>query len=284
MARIEEADLPGDPIPLPSYERPPVTEVVMAAYFAPIMGLHVGHLGLYWELLRDSLPQVQQQPALPPQEPENFGPASVGSGFRVELVAAPALPRTWFVSDDGALVVQIQHDRFVLNWRRVDDATEYPRYPAIRERFESYLGGFLAFLVSQQLDPPSRLAGEVAYVNTIRTGGVWNAHAEADKIFTQWVDASLPNVDAEDLRFAQRFTFPNADGEATGRLYIEADPVFIAQSGEPAFNLVLTARGGPSSDLEDVLDFADTARERIVTCFHAMTTEEMHREWGEIHE
>lgn len=267
---------------LPSYERPPVTEVVMVAYFAPISGLHVGHLGAYWERVRARFPLLEQQPVLPGQEPELFGPASRVTGFRVELVSMPALPRTWFVSEDKTLVVQIQHDRLVLNWRKVDEHQDYPRYPFLRNTFESELTEFLDFMSAQALERPTRFTGEVGYVNTIRSGAAWASHGEANLVFNTWHPVTLAGLTPEDLLFRQRYVFPNREGEVTGRLYVQADPVFTSPAGEPGFNLSLTARGGTSPDMVDLLDFCDAARERIVTCFDAMTSEAMHREWGQV--
>jgi uncharacterized protein (TIGR04255 family) len=222
---------------------------------------------------------VEQQPALPTPPPETFGPAAANQALRIELIAMPPLPRTWFLNEAGDRLVQIQHDRLVFNWRKAEAGEEYPRYPFMRQTFEVELTGYLDYLNERGLVPPTRFSGEVAYVNTITAGEVWKRHPEADRVFSQWRWPSGVTAEAEDVRFAQRFVFPNREGEKTGRLYVQADPVFSLDTGEPAFNLTLTARGGGSPDLTDLLDFFDAAREQIVVCFDAMTTPEMHRVW-----
>lgn len=280
---MEEALLTEDtPTLLPSYQRPPVVEVAMTAHFNPVEGLHVGHLGAYWQSIRDRFPALEQHPPAPRQEPEAFGSTAWSPGIRIELGPAALPPRFWFLSQDSAVIVQIQQDRLVLNWRRVAAGALYPRYDFMRSRFLDELTSYLAFLEAEGLAPPVKFHGEILYVNAITSGESWRTHGEASLLFTQLRALPMSNgfLEQEDIRLQQRFTFQNPEGAPTGRLYVQIDPVVLFDTGAPGYHLTLTARGGESADVEDLLDFMGAGRDRIVRAFDAMTTSTLHEEWG----
>jgi uncharacterized protein (TIGR04255 family) len=270
----------AEPTLLPSFGLPPVTEVALSANFNPIPDLHVGHLGAFWQLVRGDLPKLQQHPPLPRQEPEVLG-VSRNPGIQIELVPVQVTPRLWFLSEDESLLVQLQADRLVVNWRKIREEDEYPRFEFMRNRFLAEWERFLTFLSTEGLAVPLAVHGEIAYVNTIKTSGAWSGHADASKLFTQWQDLNLPGevVQQEDVRFQQRFLFPNREDQLTGRLYVQLEPVVLFPTGEAAFNLSLTARGAQSQGTSDLMDFMEAGRERIVLVFTAMTTTVMHKEW-----
>lgn len=214
-------------------------------------------------------------------EPEVLGP-SAGSTFNVQLVPAFTTPRFWLISEDGSLILQVQNDRLVLNWRKVADDCTYPRYGFMRERFQTEWTRFTHYLARESILVPATMHGEIVYVNTITPSSVWSDHADADKVFSQYRSLALPHdmVRLEDVRLMERFVFPNRSNEMSGRLYVQIEPVRLASTGDPAFNLSLTARGARSNDVEDLLDFMDAGRKRIVEVFAAMTTSEAHAMWG----
>jgi len=280
---VGQTNGPEDKRPLPSFAAPPVSEVALSAMFPPLNDLHAGHLGAYWQSVRADFPKLQQQPPLSPAEPEVLG-SSAGPTFSVQLVPAFTTPRFWLISDDESLLVQVQSDRLVLNWRKVAADCEYPRYSLMRERFEAEWTRFTDYLTTESIRPPETMHGEITYVNTITPSSVWSEHADADKVFSQFRSLALPSevVSPEDVRLLERFVFPNRSNETTGRLYVQLDPVRLASTGDPAFNLSLTARGARSDDANDLLDFMDAGRERIVQVFTAMTTVEAHAMWGRL--
>jgi uncharacterized protein (TIGR04255 family) len=49
------------PFDLPSYERPPVSEVVLSVQFASNPQFQIVHAGLFWQLVRDQFPNVSEQ-------------------------------------------------------------------------------------------------------------------------------------------------------------------------------------------------------------------------------
>ena len=259
-----------------------MSEVAWAVHFPAIQELHVGHLGSYWTAVKKQFPILEQHQPAPYRQPEAFEPAAQHF-FSVSITPMSPLPRCWFISAERDLVIQVQSDRLVLNWRRIAPDAQYPRFDFMRERFNQVFEGWGSFLRAQGLPVPHRFNGEITYVNTVTPGTVWQTHGDAHRIFRQ-IGALDSEADQalrqEELRFEQRYVFPNPKGQDTGRLYVGVEPSFTLPEGQPVFNLTLTARGGESGSTDDLLDFYAAGRSHIVRTFDAMTTPEMHAVWG----
>ncbi len=95
---------------LPHYEAPPIAEVVCGFLFDPVPGLDPLTIGWYALDVREDYPAHRIVPAL-------------ADGGRLQL----GLPiRAWLVGHDEAFLVQVQQDRFYLNWRSRGSA--YPHF------------------------------------------------------------------------------------------------------------------------------------------------------------
>ena len=92
-------------------DAPPIIEVVCGIFYAPIPAIDPVSVGALWERLRETYPTHAIHPAI-----------SDGLPF----VVLPGRLRSWFVSRDDVYVVQIQADRFYVNWRKRADL--YPRF------------------------------------------------------------------------------------------------------------------------------------------------------------
>lgn len=91
--------------PLPSFRRPPVAEVAIAAQFGQLRGLTGPHMGLLWQRYRDSFPTLEVHPALDPRfEQPNPAP---GRGLTVKFDRVPT-PRAWFIGTNKAHLIQVQ--------------------------------------------------------------------------------------------------------------------------------------------------------------------------------
>src|SRR5690242_236660 len=112
--------------PLPDYEQPPVVEVASSIQFGSVPGLDAARLGLLWSVFRKEYPRTEQYPPLA-HEVETFGAPTVS---QISFSVAPMIsPRCWFTNEKGTRLLQVQHDRFVLNWRKLDKDDEvYPHY------------------------------------------------------------------------------------------------------------------------------------------------------------
>lgn len=74
---------------------------------------------------------------------------------------------------------------------------------------------------------------------------------------------------------------PMADGE--GGLSVTMNPGIAASTGEPMFNLTLSAQCSPrGSDLDSAMSMLDQGREWVVRGFADLTTDSMHQHWGRL--
>ncbi len=261
-----------------SFRNPPVIEVALSVQFEPALFNSTKTLGDFWPLVRAEYPQLDQQPSFPPQT-EDFGPPRP---LQVEMMAAPPPPRYWFVSDSGERLIQVQPDRLVFNWRKTDDAEQYPRYRELRPEFESRLHQLLDVLTEEERSSIHPTWCEVTYVNHIL--GDTDSHSPSlGEVLTTVTDPpaewSLPEI--EDAQLLQRFRITGAAGEPVGRLHVTAAPGVRNLDQRPLLALTLVARTRPEEGTaEGALASVDRGRELIVRGFSDLTTPEMHEKWG----
>jgi uncharacterized protein (TIGR04255 family) len=272
---------------LPSYENPPVIEVVASVQFEPLAALNVVHLGLLWQRFRHSFPKVEPKPPIAPVV-ERLGvrvPLNQNQ-FQLQVSDEYVIPRLWFINEAGDELLQIQQDRFIRNWRAVADLGKpYPRYEDhVRPRFVQDYRAFQQFLQDELGTQAEPNQCEVTYINHIFPNGGWASHKDLHAVFRGWAavygDAVEPSIESINCRVVHLLN--DRDGEFLGRLHVALQSVFKTQPSElPLFALTLTARGRPTSDGEQgVLGFLDAGRRAIVTAFDNMTTPEMHKIWG----
>lgn len=257
---------------LPDYDRPPVTEVALGIQFAPLQ-LRSIDLGPLREVWRDAYPEVQEAPALAPAlEVDQLRPMPI-----IQFGPVP-MSRHLFLSPDQVRLIQVQQDRFILNWRRVQPDTEYPRYPSLRAELVDRLGQFEEFVQRALAAAIHVTQAEATYINDLTIDGpLPPSIAEA---FTQWRDAPGHHLGAPaEVRFAQSFVVRE---EPAARMYVSLDPAAIVRpDGTTARLFTLTVRGRPSgATVQDALDFLDQARDHIVRSFTELTAEPMHLRWG----
>ncbi len=266
-----------------SFEHPPVAEVALAAYFSPPLTLRSPHIGLLWERWSEQFPRFEDHPALPAVIPETFTP----SALQIQVIAAPAGIRTWFLSDQGDRLIQIQADRIVCNWRQVIPGGEYPRYDTLRPDFAATLADVVEFAASQGLGDVRIGQAEVSYTNPIALTALGES-AEPARLIAPWSgvhsDGFLP--EPEDLRLGARYLIPDpATGAPAGRLYVQANPAVhvspSTQGVEQVYMLQLFARGAPlGAGPTGTMAFLDLAHTWVVNGFKSFTTPEMHAAWG----
>jgi uncharacterized protein (TIGR04255 family) len=256
--------------PRPSFEDPPVIEVVCGIQFATLALLQAPHLGLYWNRIRDEFPRCQSKPPLPPA-------ADVGQvEVTLEFGTLPPIPRVWFISDRGDALVQLQQDRFLYNWKRADPSQPYPRYPAVLQRFRALFEGFVAFLEEHALGDIRVNQLELTYVNHMVGGAGWQSYGDVGVVLPDHVwrqgNRYLPIPAA--FTWRTRFDMPNE----RGRLHIAAQSGRRKGSDDLLLRLDLTARGMFDGDANDHLwKWFDEANSWIVQGFIDVTGADMQK-------
>jgi len=149
------------------FKFPPINELVIGVYFnAPLLGLRAEHIGLFWHSIRDRFPKVSQT-----------GPiVSQGEGVPAALMSAPEevypLPRFWLSSADETMLVQLQRNAFLLNWRKRDQV--YPHYDAVKQEFDRVYGIFAEFVRETVQQDFAIEAVELTYINLAQAGEYWS--------------------------------------------------------------------------------------------------------------
>ena len=262
--------------PSPSFRRPPVTEVAIAAQFGEIRGLTGPHMGLLWQRYRDSFPKLEVHPALGPRF-ERSGPAqgrdlpsSSIESLRLARGSSGATKHTWFKSNrtDSSSIGAGSR------------ATTTPGISMCGPRLRRTLASSRSSSRTSGWVSPRLNQWELTYVNHIPSGDGWHRHGELDSVIpmlAQSVEgAFLPKP--EDIALQVRYRMPDGKG-AVSRLYVVANPGFD-ESGKPVLGLTLTARGGLGQGAaEALLSRLDVGREWIVRGFAEVTSKTMHRLW-----
>jgi uncharacterized protein (TIGR04255 family) len=255
----------------PDFERPPVIEVVIGAQFAPLDGFLPTHPGLFWDSMRDAYPKVEVAPPLAPVV-ESRGFPSFDESSQIEFATVVPLPRVFFIDGTtGSWLVQLQRDRLLQNWRKVAPTEDYPRFPAVRERFRQLLDRFRAFCNANVLGEPVINQLEVTYINHIALGEGWTAAKDIGLVFPDVVwrgdHEFLPPPEV--IAWRSSFALPDEQG----RLRVSIRQAKRKVDGVDVLLCELTARGLPlRRDADATFAWVDMAREWIVRGFVDLTS------------
>jgi len=181
------------------YQNPPIDEVVCGLRFGSIPGLDAVTVGFYAKERREDFPRHEVQPPIG------------GAGF---IIGSGAMPiRIWLVSANDEFVVQVQHDRFFVNWRARGGA--YPKFSGdagILPKFKAECERFWTFC-ERELGHRPELAGiELAKIDQIPEGVYWNGLSDLGKL-VPWL-ADLPKFShSERPLIGMRFVEPRDNGK-----------------------------------------------------------------------
>lgn len=267
------------PTPTPRFERPPLEEMGMGVQFEPLTNFHAVHFGLFWTRVQATYPRTEEQaPVFAAMEEPEYKPGPP-TASPIITYAVPPLPRCWFLTDDKTELIQVQRDRFVRNWRRVEGGEQYPHYDHISQDFKRDWKKFLAFAEEQNLGPVRTNQCELVYVNNIERGSAWTELGELDGVFpvlcAQPPKAFLPP--AEMLSWQARYKLP----DERGRLHIEMAPGFRGRDMTIVLSFRLIARGAPvDGSIEQITAWFDLAHEWVLRAFAELTGPRVHELWG----
>ena len=267
------------PEALPEFDAPPVVEVVLAVGFEPAYRLsNIDLMEAWCNLFKQRFPVATEQPhyAVPRETLEKIQIP------QMELIASAEPPpsRLWLTTEDKGELIQLQHDWFARNWRKVGSGSKYPRYENhIRPAFERDLDTFATYMEKQGHNPRFRQC-EITYINHITANELWNNHGEAFRLFRIINGSSYHTSPLESIAFRSSSLIHNSSKEPVGRLYVEIDSVYDSV-GHPIVRFSLTARGASIDNNRDaVMEFLDLGRDRIVRSFVELTSEEIQQKWS----
>lgn len=264
-----------------TFDRPPLNEVVLSLQSESVRGFTTPHLGLFWSRIRDSYPETQTQPPLDPVAESFGGTPKPAPAVPFRVLETIETPRCWFLTRGGQQLVQLQQDRLILNWRRIELNDVYPRYERLRPELERVANELLLFLEQEGLGSVVPNQCEVSYINHIETAE-WSQRGELHRVLSFWQQIGATGLpDPEDAIAALRFVIEEG-GIKLGRLHVSLKSAARRSDGKPVLVLEFTARGKPlSSDLKGALQFMDRGRDWIHKAFQALTSRDAQLElWG----
>lgn len=248
-----------------SYNRPPIVESVLGIEFTgPIENWGLVHFGILWQSIRARYPKHSIQPPLMEQP-------------GLTRFTGPELPRCWYVSETDDRLIQVQTDRFIVNWRRPQSEYKYPLYQRNREIFQEEWAVFCKMLDDEGLTMPQVKSCEVTYVNQIDENEGWQTYKDLGGVFANWSD-----IDDDWLPAPELVTFTsvfNLDGDRV--LTCQVSPTERTDTKKKSIQLKLTAKSKPKeSDTNGILAALDYCREAVDLGFEKFTTEQIQEFWG----
>jgi len=270
---------------LPQWERPPVDEVAISIQFNDIPGLKIVHYGQFGERLsKVGLVQHEDKGPINPTF-EVFGKRVAPVQFQFQAVDIP-LPRVWYLSNDKHRLVQVQPDRFVYNWRKVEGEGVYPGLNDVLPEFVIRCQSFQDFLTEQGLPQLSINQCELSYFNILGVEEHETYHHAFARIFSFWSDEANTNplndgssLEQDAGNIALTHILRGNDGSPLARIHTHVQAA--ERSNKRVIRLSLVFRGPWTQPVgTPLLEFFALGREAIVRLFDSMITEQMHREWG----
>lgn len=266
---------------LPSFASPPLDEVALAVQFQGVENFSLAY-GAFYERVRASYPSYEEHDPIAVQF-ETFGRLQEATS-QVSLEAL-SLRRGWYVSEDGHHLVQIQPNRLVQNWRRMNGIGEYPRFPSVFAKFGENLNTLSAVLENLKLGDIQINQIDLTYFNNIPLQEGETYVQSFERVFN-WPDMGALTSEVSGFRLepeAARLNalfkvFPPDADSPCARMSFSALPAEL-DTGERIIRLQLQFRGPPSENCT-LDEFFLAGRSAIVTTFTDLTSETCHKEWG----
>ena len=237
---------------LPGYESPPVFEVVTGLSFDRLERFKIPYFGLLWEKLRQEFPSCEHAP-----------PLDVGQNLSDDPVTKLPLPRVWYINETKERLIQVQMNRFLYNWRKLESAHIYPSFSKLKDEFHHKFKLYLEFLDEINLSPPNYRECELTYINHIPQGMGWESPEDVPSIFPDlgWRLNKDRFLNCPEYISGQ-LNFPLPDKK--GNLFVKLQSANLRILGTPLLIFELSARGlGKDQTQEGIKQWFETAHEWI---------------------
>ena len=146
------------------FNNPPLNEVVIGLQFEN-SNWNLSDFGKYHDRIRSKYPEVQ---TVPPIQPPFQSPGII-------LTNEESMPRAWYLENTGNHLIQVQKDRFFLNWRCLQEpSNRYPHFRNLYEHFQKEWKEFNSYISSEKSNSLLPKYYELTYVNHLIKGVHWN--------------------------------------------------------------------------------------------------------------
>jgi uncharacterized protein (TIGR04255 family) len=262
---------------LPVFQTPPIIETAIGVQFSPIEEWTVPLFGLYWNEIRNDFPIVEDQTPLPPHADISSGMPQASSPH-LEFVTKPEA-RCWFINSEKNRLIQVQQNRFIVNWRKTHNKDNYPHYEQLSPFFKNEWLRYVNFLASQNLNEPPVQYCELTYINHLEQGKEWESMSDIASLFPFWSGKGSSNFlpTPETLSFDIWFALP----EDRGHLNVQLQPAVRNRDQKQILQLRLVAVGRPRvSSVEGIQEWFDFGHSWVVQGFVDFTSGSTHELWG----
>jgi uncharacterized protein (TIGR04255 family) len=266
------------------FDAPPVVETALSVQFNSLAGFTAAHAGWFWkeyvEKLGDGSSNEWKQAAEAVKIPElfeKFGVEDLWASPSFRVTPGVLSPRIQIIRGDGERMLQVQDNRFILNWRKQTSA--YPTYETLLPEFRNMLNAFESFCTEAAFGTPVYNLWEVTYVDQVKKGTMWDSVRNLNKIFpalgTPPVSARhAPPSDDETMSADWRFSL----ADRRGRLYVQLRQAKLQPSNEEVIQLTTTARG-PVTETQAWEQGMNLGHDALRETFLAITSNEAKEFW-----
>jgi hypothetical protein len=186
--------------------------------------------------------------------------------------------RCIFTDESETRLVQVQSDRFLLNWRKRKGTETYPRYEVVRDQFREEWAGFLDFLSTEGIPRPTVTRSDISYFNHFVQGEDWATLSDLPRLIAGWSGATsigfLP--EPETILVNASYRMPD-----DGKLHVILQPAIRHSDRKHILQLSLSARSKPKrGDTDAILEKFALGRTWIVNGFTDFTADPAHQRWG----
>ena len=243
------------------FENPPINELVIGVYFKPpLLRLRSEHVGAFWQKVRADYPKIEQQ-----------NPLGIPSDAPNEIFP---MPRYWLVAGNNALLVQVQRNALLVNWRRVGGT--YPHFDSVKAEFDKTFANFSDFVRAEDIaERPSISTCELTYINLIQKDEHWSGPEDISKVVPSFSLLS-PGVKGAKIEGVNYSCVFRVDTDMALSVTVRS----ARRLEDKAETLVFEQR--VSGDLDDGTksaadDWFKRAHNVTNTCFNHMTDKHMQR-------
>lgn len=252
--------------------------MVCGVQFTPIQGWLTSHYGLFWNRIKAEYPSSEDQLPLPRLKLEEF---ETPNEFNLTLL--PALRRVFYCTEPANYLIQLLPNRFLHNWRKLQESDDYPRFPDAYSRFTEWWSAFRSFLADVGLPDPTLQLFELTYVNMIGAPGAdFPRNVSRFMNFYKELPQTASGADPRGLELTLSWPLEAKADRLTMKLRHGVRATEPREDAEPVMIVEFTALGTAEKGGTDMDQWFKTAHDAIVYTFAALTTEESHKIWGRI--
>ncbi len=250
------------------FKNPPINEVVIATYFnPPLFNLRAEHIGVFWSLVRNQFPKIEQQPP-------------VGG-----IIEAPGeifpLPRFWIISENDSTLIQIQKNAFIFNWRRREE--EYPHFDNVKSEFDKYFQIFSDFIKIETDTPDINIdVCELTYVNMVMENEYWNDLNDVTNVIPSFRFVELNVKETKETRDINYITTQQLDDQLNLKVTVQsAHPDEMPEKTNLRFEIRASGRLGEATKSEADKWF-ERAHDITGACFISMTNPDIQKKYWQL--